>query len=354
MYFLDANAFYSYYGRSKIGMSSAPVNESALISLLDRHQKKGLPTSVFIEIVTHFRDNPLVLNDLLHFRYIKHMPLYNNIPDYVVDENEITAVHYMRETELKSYAMKVLERKIKIEVKFTKMFFDITRSLYAHYRLNEAFASNLDDSKMDNFLRFLVKDLFKEGAEDFQNRLQSELENGYSNADEKRIHKNFYIDELGKACSVIDIWISGIKAYMKNDDDIISAMQTGYQEVKSRGLDCADSTMHSIVDTLSQDTVFLNTAKSKIANMFSKGHYSKTQIAYIRDIMFPAWFERGQKLQKNDIFDMLCLGCLDYHEKLKPENVLIDNSSYIITFDERMKQFIGNVKPSNLALINNI
>lgn len=335
-------------------MSSEPVKESALKAFLDRHQDKSLPTSVYIEIVTHFRNNPKALKKLLDFRYSKHMPLYNNTPDYIIDEVEITMVHLLRETDLQAYAMKVLERKIKIEIKFTQMFFDITRSLYAHYRLNKAFNNGLDDTKMDILLRFLVKDLFKNCAENFQSRLQIELENGYANNNEKRIHKNYYINELSKACSVIDIWISGIIAYMKNDDDIISAMQNGYQDVQRRGLDCADGTMQSIVDTLAQDTAFLNAAKSKIANMFIKGQYSKTQIAYIRDVMFTAWFDRGQKLQKNDIFDMLCVGCLDYHENKKTGNVMIDNSSYIITFDDRMKQFIGNVKPENLAVINRI
>ena len=30
MIFLDANAFYSYYGRSKLGMTSEPVDEKRL------------------------------------------------------------------------------------------------------------------------------------------------------------------------------------------------------------------------------------------------------------------------------------------------------------------------------------
>ncbi|MFR8846336.1 MAG: hypothetical protein ACLVGL_15695 [Waltera sp.] len=30
MIFLDANAFYSYYGRSKLGMTSEPVDEERL------------------------------------------------------------------------------------------------------------------------------------------------------------------------------------------------------------------------------------------------------------------------------------------------------------------------------------
>lgn len=87
MIFLDANAFYSYYGRSKLGMTSEPVDEKRLKKYLDQQSEKSLPTSVYIEIMTHFRNNPKVLQSLLEFRYAKGLPLFNNIPDYVVSGN---------------------------------------------------------------------------------------------------------------------------------------------------------------------------------------------------------------------------------------------------------------------------
>ena len=58
MIFLDANAFYSYYGRSKLGMTSEPVDEERLKKYLEQQREKSLPTSVYIEIMTHFRNNP--------------------------------------------------------------------------------------------------------------------------------------------------------------------------------------------------------------------------------------------------------------------------------------------------------
>ena len=61
MIFLDANAFYSYYGRSKLGMTSEPVDEERLKKYLEQQREKSLPTSVYIEIMTHFRNNPKVL-----------------------------------------------------------------------------------------------------------------------------------------------------------------------------------------------------------------------------------------------------------------------------------------------------
>ena len=88
--------------------------------------------------------------------------------------------------------------------------------------------------------------------------------------------------------------------------------------------------------------------------MFKKGGYTDTQINYLQNVMFSAWFYRGQKLQKNDIFDMFCVGCLDYKDTTVPKCILVDRSSYLITVDKRMKAFIGSLKPANLALINSI
>ena len=76
MIFLDANAFYSYYGRRKLEMTSSPVDETALRCFLDNREKKSLPTSVFMEIITHFREAPDILINLVKFREQKGLPLY--------------------------------------------------------------------------------------------------------------------------------------------------------------------------------------------------------------------------------------------------------------------------------------
>ena len=109
-----------------------------------------------------------------------------------------------------------------------------------------------------------------------------------------------------------------------------------------------------MIETLSNDLTFLNDAKIKISEMFQKGGYSETQRLYLRDVMFFSWFQRGQKLRKNDIFDMFCIGCLDYIDNNKKESIIIDTSSYIISFDDTIKEFLRTNKPRNLAIINSI
>lgn len=352
MYFLDANAFYSYFGRRKLEMTSSPVDENVLTAYLDRQNEKSLPTSVYIEIITHFRNNPKLIKEILEFKKNKRLLLYNNIPNYVVDTDEITCVSAMDEKSLYSYADKLLRSKIDIESKFTLVFLEITRDLYAHYKLESA--TELSESNKSSILNYIGRNVFKEYRSILEEKIQKELATGYEENKEQNVLKDFYIHELNEACLFIDIIVAGCVACKDEDSDILMYIQGIYQNSVSLGMDGKNGTMPCIVDTLATDTQFLSDAKQRIASMFKKGQYTESQIAYLRDVMFTAWFNRGQKLQKNDIFDMFCVGCLDYKNTRKNECILIDSSPYIITFDKRMKHYLGIVRPRNLQLIEKI
>lgn len=352
MIFLDANAFYSYFGRCKLNLSSSPVDEKRLAEYLDRQNDKSLPTSVFIEIITHFRSNPKILKELLDFRHQKCLPLYNNIPDYVVSVDEITCVSLMDEIHLTKYADKLLNDKIEIESKFTFVFLEITKNLYTYYKLEST--AEFSQSEKDSILNFIGRTEYKEHNELLKEKIRKELKDGYNENKEQNVLKAFYIQELNEACILTDIIIDGCIACKDEQSDIIDSLQQAYQKTIASGMDGQGGTMPYIVDTLANDPQFLESAKLKISEMFKKGKYTNTQRAYLRDIMFTAWFERGQKLQKNDIFDMFCVGCLDYSEKRKADCNFLDLSSYIITFDKRMKSYLGAVRPRNLTIIENI
>lgn len=207
MIFLDANAFYSYYGRSKLGMTSEPVDEKRLKKYLDQQSEKSLPTSVYIEIMTHFRNNPKVLQSLLEFRYAKGLPLFNNIPDYVVSEDEITSVAYMDQVALKNYADRLLKSKIQIESKFTLLFFEITKDLYAHYKLE--MTDGLSKKNKDAILGYIGRVAYKEYQNLLEERIKEELQSGYDENKEKKVLKDFYIQELNEACVLTNIIIQG-------------------------------------------------------------------------------------------------------------------------------------------------
>lgn len=352
MIFLDANAFYSYYGRSSLGMTSSPVDEEALRQYLDGKNNKSLPTSVFIEIVTHFRNDPQKLKSVLRFREEKGLILYNNIPYYVVNPDELTCVHLMGEGELSGYAKRVLQKKIEIESKFTLLFYEITRDLYAHYKLEST--KELSEDNKDSVLSYIGRDIYRQYGSSLEQELIDELTKGYDEKKEQKVLKEFYIQKLNEACLFIDIIIAGSEACKDEKSDLIKEIQDAYKHAINSGMDGENGTMPNIVDTLSTNESFLDNAKRKIAAMFKKGHYSDAQVLYLRYVMFGAWFDRAQKLRKNDIFDMFCVGCLDCKKIEQAQCVLVDNSSYLISFDSTMKEFIGRVKPNNLQLIENI
>ena len=240
MIFLDANAFYSYYGRSKLGMTSEPVDEERLKKYLEQQSEKS-PTSVYIEIMTHFRNNPKVLQNLLEFRYAKGLPLFNNIPDYVVSEDEITSVAYMDQAALKNYADRLLKSKIQIESKFTLLFFEITKDLYAHYKLE--MTDGLSQKNKDAILGYIGRVAYKEYQNLLEERIKVELQSGYDENKEKKVLKDFYIQELNEACVLTNIIIQGCVACKQDKEDIISIVQQTYQKSIESGLDGNTGTM---------------------------------------------------------------------------------------------------------------
>lgn len=138
MIFLDANAFYSYMGRKNVGLGeSAHVKEKELRGYLDSIFDKSLPTSVFIEIMVHFRDDKKRLKQILDFRGEKKLSLFNNIPDYCVSDVEMNCIYHMSDNDLKKYAYQLLNTKIDIESRFSYLFYEITKNLYLEYRLSE-------------------------------------------------------------------------------------------------------------------------------------------------------------------------------------------------------------------------
>lgn len=350
IYFLDANAIYSLFGRDKLGFTSKPIDEEALKRFLER-KELGLPASVFIEIITHFRNDADKLYDLIQFVLTCGMPIYNNIPDYCYEPAQLYILRNMSRDELQSYAMTLLKKKIEIEAKFVLLFHEITRDLYAEYKLR---SSKISGQHKDNVLTYIAEKGYKDCAEQLETELISQLTQGYEIHDEQRILKNFYIEKLNESCIFIDLIISCAEAYNDSETDFIKVIQNTYQKSVNEGLDGSNGTMKHLGEVFAEDKVFLADAKSKIADMFGRRSYSKKQTKYLSEIMFTAWYDRSQKLKKNDIFDMLAVGCLDSKPRTRAACVLEDNSPYLISFDGIMKSFIQTVNQSNYLVIDSI
>lgn len=352
MIFLDANAFYSYYGRSKLGMTSTPVDEFKLRDYILTKKCVSLPTSVYIEIITHFRDSSNILIDIIHFIVKNNIKLYNNIPCYILEPTELHCVQLMNGVDILKYANRLLNKKINIESEFTVCFFEITALLYAKYRID--FTNEFSDKVKNSIFNFIGAENIKGYAKTLHGIIKQKLSDGYSGHAEQKSLKEIYIKELEETCLFIELIISSAIAIGKNESDLIDVLKKTYAKRESFSAYTHNSTMASIVNAFLNDQTFLEYAKDRISKMFIKHGYSKSQIAYLKDVMFSAWFERGQKLQKNDIFDMFCFGCLDFVDKTKEKSVLVDYSPYMLCFDDRMKKYIGIVSPNNLTIINNL
>lgn len=351
MIFLDANAFYSYIGRRNLGLiESTHVNEIELSKYLDSINEKSLPTSVFIEIMVHFRDDSARLRKIIDFRLKKGLPLFNNIPDYCISEDEITCIYFMDDISLKKYAYKLLDKKIEIEGRFAYLFYEITKNMYLEYRLQEI--GDFTEVEEKGIWNFLGRKSAQEEGSAIIESFKSVLRTGYEQDKDQNLLKAEYIDKLNEACQIIDVMLAGCIACRDENSDIVEAIQNAYSESVTKGFDGLNGTMPTIVAQLQNDVTFLEYAKTKISNMFQKHRYNRFQTEYLRSVMFAAWFDRGQKLKKNDIFDMMCAGCLEYVRPIRPgESILINTSSYIISFDSTMEKYINSVRPANTAII---
>lgn len=80
MVYLDANALYSYLGREKLPLESSVLKYdlTKLRQFLDLRSGVCIPSSVMMEIIVHFRNNPKSIKCILHFCNSKKIKVYNS------------------------------------------------------------------------------------------------------------------------------------------------------------------------------------------------------------------------------------------------------------------------------------
>lgn len=353
MYFLDTNALYWYFGRDELGMrTNDSVDASKLQQFLNSHADKALSASAFIEAVVHFRDELEHLEKLLLFIKEKELRLFNNVPYVVWNPTEYTIALSLTGTSLKNYAAHLLTEKIEIEAKFVAAFLRIMSLLYLAYKLDN---SGGDNKRYDRLLDYIGS----EELEKDRTTLKSSLVAGYAVGEEEKQLKNTYIDLLEEKCFFIDTVIRLVSILNQDDPDpdLIAEIKRVYSEYESGKLAQDNFVMERIRAELKTDTAFLNSAKPQIAQMFTrtragKSGFSPIQAKYIETVMFDAWMNRGQKIKKNDIFDMLFIGCAAHVEARQNKPAPVDMSTYLLSFDKTVKRFIAENRPSNIQKID--
>lgn len=340
MIYLDANAFYWYLGREKLLMEpSVPKHDVEKLRVyLDSRNDKSLPASVFIEMIVHFRDNPEAIKKIISFREEKRIKLLNNFPLCIFTPDELSILHITKDNfALRQYAYNLLKKKIDIEVKHAYVFLQVVSLLYADYYLETC--TTLSVETKENVLSYLGRDISSDFQEDHYRQLFSALENGYADSNKSAQYlKKIYIDLLIQNCVIFQMIIDTMVKFIADEKDLFAVMCKSATDARSKDF-TNNGIMRIIVDALATDSGFLKFAENKISDIFLKKGYSEHQSQYLK-LMLEAWLERGQKLRKNDIFDMLCVGVLDKIEYKPSLCVLIDQSSYLISFDEIMMKFL--------------
>lgn len=311
MIFLDANAFYWYLGREKLfAKPSTPKHDiKKLNNFLDARSDKSIPASAFMEMIVHFRDDPNKIMKIIKFREEKGILVFNNSNDYCFTPDELTALHVTTNPSiLRHYAYKLLDKKIEIETKHAYAFLQIVSLLYANYYLKNC--DSLDTAQRDSILSYLGRDMTNGMRNDQCSQLTIALQNGYANSNRsQQALKEKYIELLIQNCVVFQMIIDTSVKFLEDEDDLYSVMCKSAADAKNNGF-TSDEVMQTIKTALNTDSAFLQTAENEISSIFERKGYSKHQAAYLKS-MLKAWLERGQKLIKNDIFDMLCVGALD-------------------------------------------
>lgn len=351
MLFLDANAFYWYFGREKLGIAStAKIDESALRDFLNCYEKKSIPFSIFLEIFTHFRNSPVKLKDITNFLIRKNISIYNNIPYLRMENNGLNFISLMDDLAIKRYADNLLKEKIKIEANFAATFFEVVRLLYLQY-VQESY--KLNDTQYNICFRFLGEERGKENRKDCQHKFELALQKGYLENKEEKELKNTYITTLNDECLNINLFLQLLVNYEDEDKNLIDVLQNEYQRLKASDfLETCDNnaTMKNISKEVQSDVVFLNYSITRISNIFRKKGLSFFECRYIETMLFPSWFIDSKKYRKNDILDMFCLNTLEVCET--PTMNVIDTTAYLISFDDTVKEFLHKEHLASWNLIN--
>lgn len=340
MIYLDANAVYWYHGRNTLHLpqSNPILDVSKLCKYLDSRTDLSLPSSVLMEIIVHFRDYPEDIKSILSFCEAKNIKVLNTLTDHIFTTDELTILNSLSSLQaLKTFAYKLLDVKIEIEIRHAYVFLQTISLLYADYYLKSI--PSLTDDTRGNVLHYLGIDFSNEMKEDHTSQLTKSLKDGYADNNKSQQYlKKKYMELLVQNCVIFQMIIDTMTKFLENEQDLYTVMCNSAQKARNSGFD-EDHIMRIVVDALATDSTFLQEAKTRIPDIFREKGYTKHQAKYIKTLL-SAWLERGQKLQKNDIFDMLYVGSVDKQVVNRKKSIIFDQNSYLLSFDSTVLSFI--------------
>ena len=355
MLFIDANAFYWYFGRQFLGLSATqPIDVAKLNTMFDS-RLICMPSSVYMEIITHFRNEPQKLKNIVTFILRKNIKIINNISKYYKwSKDELVCASMMNEKDIRSYAHTIYQQKINIETAFSVSFFEIVRLLYLEYKKNDL---ELNENYKNTLMYKMGTCRSEQNHKKYSDVFRTALEQGYRVNKEAKALKDAYISALNDECISINFYIQLLSNYEDQTKDLLDILEREYSDLCEKGFDGINSyegTMKGIKFQLNTDQKYLSYAINRIAKIFKKKGFNKYQCSYIEEIMFSSWLKRAKKIEKNDIFDMFCIGVLDYKADSTPQNILVDTTTYLVSFDTTMEIFLLNAHTHSYRILNSL
>lgn len=332
MLFLDANAFYYYYGSSKLGQNDPPnINITKLRQYCDNFSSKALPSSAYLEIITHFKDSQDILTDIINFIITNKFKIYNNTVTYNVTDSELSELPSIisNEEQLQQYVFKVLIAKKETEVSFSNFFLCEIVTLYTYFKIKQDAILPSDDILYA--LSFVYNKLIKHNN-DSRAKLHAAFDSGYEINDPQRVVKKVFVNCVGEICIKVDIMLEWIyESFRQSKEvDINDIFEKAYSEAtKSKSI---SPEMDKIVKVIKNAQTECKSTVEQLSDVFDE-RFTQGQKEYLSQVLLPQWLMNGQKFQKNDIFDFFWISCLDYISAI-PE------CTQCLTFDTKLRRFI--------------
>lgn len=337
MLFLDANAFYYYYGSRQLGQNAPPnIDTIRLRQYCDKANNKALPSSAYLEIITHFKNSDNILKDIIDFIISNKFKIYNNTVTYNVSDTELSELPSIitSKERLQQYVFKVLLAKKETEVSFSNFFLCEIITLYIYFKIKQESIVPSDD--VLPVLSFIYNKLIKHNN-DSRVKLHAAYDYGYEINDPQRVVKKAFVDCIGEICVKVDIMLEWIceSCRQKKEVDINDIFDEAY--LKATKSKSSSPEMDKIVKVIQKAQTECKSTVNQLSGVFDE-RFTQSQKDYLSQVLLPQWLMNGQKFQKNDIFNFFWISCLDHISQI-PE------CTQCLTFDTKLRMFIKEYRP---------
>ena len=344
MLFLDANAFYYYYGSNKLGQIDPPnIDIPKLRQYCGEANNIALPSSAYMEIITHYKAKEHILSDILDFIFRNKFQIYNNTVTYQVTIEELSELPSIISSpqRLEQYVFKILLAKKETEVSFSNLFLREIVSIYTLFKIKQ---EKVIPSGDNLYVLSFINDKLIKNNNDSRKKLHIAFDSGYEINDPQRVVKKAFVECVGDICLRVDIMLEWLcESYrQKKEVNIDDVFETAYANAtKSKS---TSPEMDRIVKVIKKAQTECIATVQQLADIFDD-RFTQAQKDYVSQVLLPHWLMNGQKFQKNDIFDFFWIRCLDYTSQI-PE------CTQCLTFDTKLRTFIKTYRPYIEATIS--